>query len=50
MSLGKVLVLGIDKGGGNRGSIATLKAFSIILGMILASKGLDSSKQGLLLT
>jgi hypothetical protein len=37
-------------GGGNIGSIAILNAFSIILGIILASKGLDNYKHGLLFT
>jgi hypothetical protein len=37
-------------GGGKMGSIATLKAFSTIAGMILAKRGQESYKQGLVLT
>ena len=49
-SVSRFFVLGMLSGGGKSGSIATLKAFSIMLGMILASNGLDNYKQGLLLT
>lgn len=49
-SVWRVFVLGMLIGGGNKGSRATLNAFSIMLGMMRASKGLDSSKHGLLLT
>ena len=37
-------------GGGNRGSTATLNAFSIMDGISLAKRGQQSSKQGLVLT
>ncbi len=46
----KHFVFGINNGGGNSGSIAILKAFSIIFGIILAKRGLESYKHGLLLT
>jgi hypothetical protein len=49
-SEGRFFVFGMFNGGGNNGSIAILNAFSIMLGIILASKGLESSKHGLLLT
>jgi hypothetical protein len=49
-SLANVLVFGIIAGGGNKGSIAILKAFYIIFGIILANKGEESYKHGLLLT
>jgi hypothetical protein len=49
-SLCKFFVFGIFNGGGNKGSMATLNAFYIIFGIILANKGLDNYKQGLLLT
>ncbi len=49
-SVWRFFVLGMLRGGGNKGSMATLNAFSIMFGMILASSGLDNSKQGLLLT
>jgi hypothetical protein len=50
MSVVRFFVFGIYFGGGNKGSIAILIAFSIILGMILASRGDPSSKHGLVLT
>jgi hypothetical protein len=50
MSVGRFFVLGIYFGGGNKGSMAILIAFSIILGMILARRGEPSSRQGLVLT
>ena len=37
-------------GGGNNGSTAIFKAFSIILGIILASNGAPKSKHGLVFT
>ena len=46
----KLFDFGMFKGGGNIGSIAILNAFSIMFGMILANKGLDNYKQGLLFT
>lgn len=49
-SVWRFFVLGMLRGGGNKGSMAILNAFSIMFGMILASSGLDNSKQGLLLT
>lgn len=42
--------LGIVNGGGNIGSTAILNAFYIMLGIIRAKSGLESYKQGLLLT
>lgn len=45
-----VFVFGNSLGGGNIGSTAILKAFSIIFGIILASKGDESYKQGFVLT
>lgn len=45
-----VLVLGYYLGGGNSGSTAIFKAFSIICGIIRASKGELNSKHGFVFT
>jgi hypothetical protein len=50
ISVGNAFVLGTYFGGGNRGSTAIFKAFSTMLGIILAKRGELNSKHGLVLT